>query len=372
MPPTSIGKHIVTVDYKEETELTYLRTAIAIMLIRKDLAILNVPRKAQSPLGSKLLSWVPDWSDTSKQPNPLEIQILDTSEANPDQFATQGTRFAATIGSSFSGLKIEKRVLFLHGYVIDSVERLGRTLEYEDIDFDFSDFKRNVEKISGTIGTPGSSIFTSFLEIMKTCVELGRRGFGLAESIGDIVEEWRLIALDDADNAYATGEEPLTIYKKVLAADTYPHGQEVAEKAFDSWEKKNRILRKHIKAVVENLPDDPQTMAEILPWFRAIYTMNQDPAVSEAMTSQRAALKQHEILKNASFRRMGRTEKGLLGLLPSGCKEGDQIVLLQGGSTPYIARQTKESWIFVGNCYLYGIMDGEAWDESKCREMRFA
>ncbi|KAL8741752.1 MAG: hypothetical protein Q9190_005676 [Brigantiaea leucoxantha] len=60
-------------------------------------------------------------------------------------------------------------------------------------------------------------------------------------------------------------------------------------------------------------------------------------------------------------------EDGSVGLCPTGAQEGDIVVLLYGGSVPYILRAIVEdpikssaqvSYKFVGECYVQGRMDG--------------
>ncbi|KAF7925774.1 uncharacterized protein EAE98_006999 [Botrytis deweyae] len=69
-------------------------------------------------------------------------------------------------------------------------------------------------------------------------------------------------------------------------------------------------------------------------------------------------------------RRFFRTKTGYIGVGPSGMKEGDQVCVLFGGKTPFILRRkdpeakvhnkSVEEWIFVGDAYVQGIMNGEA------------
>jgi hypothetical protein len=60
------------------------------------------------------------------------------------------------------------------------------------------------------------------------------------------------------------------------------------------------------------------------------------------------------------------TEKGYMGLVPYEAKIGDQIVVLFGGNTPFLLRESDEDvhgerrWLLVGECYVHGFMDGEA------------
>ncbi|KAH7195604.1 heterokaryon incompatibility protein-domain-containing protein [Fusarium oxysporum] len=60
-------------------------------------------------------------------------------------------------------------------------------------------------------------------------------------------------------------------------------------------------------------------------------------------------------------RRFFRTEKGYMGLGPPDIQPGDAICLLLGGCVAYaLRRSAQETWIYVGECYIHGIMDGEA------------
>ncbi|XXH05340.1 hypothetical protein Hte_011766 [Hypoxylon texense] len=56
------------------------------------------------------------------------------------------------------------------------------------------------------------------------------------------------------------------------------------------------------------------------------------------------------------------TSKGYIGLAPWNAQAGDKICLLSGGKTPFLLRESKnDNHSFVGECYVYGIMGGEAW-----------
>lgn len=57
-------------------------------------------------------------------------------------------------------------------------------------------------------------------------------------------------------------------------------------------------------------------------------------------------------------------DEGWLGLAPMDAELGDRIVLLEGGSVPYILRAQigKETeYELIGDAYVHGIMDGQAW-----------
>lgn len=57
------------------------------------------------------------------------------------------------------------------------------------------------------------------------------------------------------------------------------------------------------------------------------------------------------------------TSKGYMGLGPESAEPGDLICVLLGGSVPYMLRQIGHHYRFLGECYIHGIMDGEAMKE---------
>jgi len=56
------------------------------------------------------------------------------------------------------------------------------------------------------------------------------------------------------------------------------------------------------------------------------------------------------------------TTRGYVGLAPEDVKEGDVICILFGGKVPYALRPRDGHYLFLGECYVHGIMDGEAMD----------
>jgi hypothetical protein len=59
-------------------------------------------------------------------------------------------------------------------------------------------------------------------------------------------------------------------------------------------------------------------------------------------------------------RRLATTSKGYMGLVPYQAQEGDIIYALYGGSMLYVLRTRGEKFLLIGECYVHGLMDGEA------------
>ena len=66
------------------------------------------------------------------------------------------------------------------------------------------------------------------------------------------------------------------------------------------------------------------------------------------------------ILRHTVDRCLARTSKGFIALVPASAQISDQLYLLYGGQVVYCLRKTTDSFKFIGECYVHGVMDGEA------------
>ncbi|VUC34395.1 unnamed protein product [Clonostachys rosea] len=84
---------------------------------------------------------------------------------------------------------------------------------------------------------------------------------------------------------------------------------------------------------------------------------SQDPPQRESINEQPTWLPCHG-------KCMFTTEDGALGLCPATAMAGDMIVILYGGDVPYLLRPSEKAgtYRFIGECYLDGAMNGEAFD----------
>jgi hypothetical protein len=62
-------------------------------------------------------------------------------------------------------------------------------------------------------------------------------------------------------------------------------------------------------------------------------------------------------------RRAFRTKNGLRGIGPTSMAAGDHIVVLRGGQVPFVLRPSGSAWLFVGECFVAGIMNGETFED---------
>ena len=69
-------------------------------------------------------------------------------------------------------------------------------------------------------------------------------------------------------------------------------------------------------------------------------------------------------------RRLIRTEKGYIGLAGMMVRKGDVIVLCKGGKLPLVVRrENRDCFKLMSDCYVHGVMGGEAFREHDCEEI---
>jgi len=70
-------------------------------------------------------------------------------------------------------------------------------------------------------------------------------------------------------------------------------------------------------------------------------------------------------------RRMIRTAQGYIGLASGTARVGDLLSICKGSGVPLVLRPFENSrrWEHVGDAYVHGIMQGELFQESKCRKI---
>jgi hypothetical protein len=65
------------------------------------------------------------------------------------------------------------------------------------------------------------------------------------------------------------------------------------------------------------------------------------------------------------------TSNGRMGIGPAGTRSGHSIAVIFGGGVPYVLLEQESGWLFVGESYIHGLMDGEAvqaWQQGELME----
>lgn len=143
--------------------------------------------------------------------------------------------------------------------------------------------------------------------------------------------------------------------------EKYPVGGISAVEAF--W-------RTLIKNKDENgeVPSAEMSKTSFQPWFTAM--SGSIPEMVDALAHGRSEdgprpepLFNDLVHMSCNGSRIVRTKTGLVGTAPWAVQEGDLICVLYGGQTPFVLRGDDKcpgKFRFVGDCYVHGIMEGEA------------
>jgi hypothetical protein len=70
----------------------------------------------------------------------------------------------------------------------------------------------------------------------------------------------------------------------------------------------------------------------------------------------------------AAYRKFFVTKDGHIGLGPDCLREGDAVCVLFGGMVPFVLRPEGPHYLLVGECYCYGMMNGEVIEKLETRE----
>jgi hypothetical protein len=72
-----------------------------------------------------------------------------------------------------------------------------------------------------------------------------------------------------------------------------------------------------------------------------------------------AAIFQDSFSKACNGRSYSGKRKGCMGLGPAETREEDVVVVMLGGSVPFILREKGTRFTLVGKCYVHGAIKGE-------------
>lgn len=256
-------------------------------------------------------SWVPDWS---YEHSSLRLQVLGYRNHFMQLFSAGGTKSAKVDRIAPGRLKIQ-------GFSLDSVKKFGAWLSAGAVMF-----------------TPPPAL------VLKQIVK------------------WRQVAsLKYPSKSYIAGGTRQDAFWRSLCFDCRVNaGLPLLVRAGEF----DRVIHENWWQWVsdsEHINRDPCDCG----WLDCDF----DPGAT--LTGNMRVFHEH-ILKCVMNRRFAVSRKGYFGLFPCTTKPGDQIFIFPGGKVPLILRPVGSSdggkdepdteFKLVGDAYVHGVMDGQAWD----------
>ncbi|KAK0741857.1 heterokaryon incompatibility protein-domain-containing protein [Apiosordaria backusii] len=151
--------------------------------------------------------------------------------------------------------------------------------------------------------------------------------------------------------------DSMDIFCQTLCTGTLmPGGREETEKAFQDWLATLSTIRKLMAMKADKKASKAFKTASFLGYTKKTWQSYGDfiPYLSQVKE-----------------RRLGGTAKEYLCLFPRNTEPDDQVYILSGGRVPVVLRPRRDGTVeFIGEAYVHGIMDGEAFKPEDCTDVR--
>lgn len=310
-------------NYNNEIEPVFTETAAEIINKSDNLDILSVPRtKAWDP-ERDLPSWVPDWSDVG----------LGTSFSFKGQSGQYALGFdAARTASVPRHAIVNGKLLHVSGHKFQRITKIGDVMNPYSED----------------------SLSSSRL-----------RPISLMARMLTMWWKWEEVIYYRSGRDYPTGGSIKEAYARTLVLDQFTSGFEFEDisKLLESrkflmgdWARIQMVGRRTIGAL--------EWTENVLPFFMQVHLKTKKPG--EKFQLDTIALDQ---FTRMLFRSMFLTEGGYIGVAPPQAREGDTVFFVKGSRVPLILRPRGDRWELIGDAYVHGVMQGEAFKEEECGEL---
>jgi hypothetical protein len=199
---------------------------------------------------------------------------------------------------------------------------------------------------------------------IETDMDIGTINFSW-ERMWELLRSIRNLALD-LKTQYPTGEDWHKVFAQVLTPGSR-YFWRAEKKSFGTLDYRFLFTRAFV-LTIESLADRGEDFQSLQDeWWDEVQQMAQlvqGYSYDEAFPQ--------DIERSVTGRRLFRTEKGLIGLGPRTLRPGDLVCIFFGSAVAYVLRPVGEHFLFLGECYVHGIMNGEALEEVPKRTRTFS
>jgi len=281
-------------------------------------------------------SWVPDWSDRHLSlprlvPQPRRAPVLDPAVA-------AASSFAAVIQLH----PLNPNILKVRGIIFGVIDELG----------DIHPSPR-VVRTQGTC-TPVQISMPVNINNCNPLLPDGQEQRADHEDISvvaDCITELYRLLHKGKTLSYPTGEDSETVVWRTLICN---HARRSGAKAPGTYEDLYRSLLCVIKAHDFTRQMPPRYHLESLSFEDVL---SQDPV--QSYSNARVIISQAFPL--CCSKRRGRTEDGYVGQFCLNVQVGDFVYIPLGSAVPFVIRPgSSKTYRLIGECYVHGIMNGEA------------
>jgi hypothetical protein len=318
----------IRISYRNSVSAVYRDTALNILQRDQTLDLLSRPPLQEISSLEDLPSWIPDWGISPNSSlayswghGPLSLA---SAEIKTDDRKRQ---FSAALNSKYL-LKTHEGKLIIEGYQFDQVVEVGPVFQGVQLPY-------TVQSFMGI-----------FREWIRTVLAFLRAR--------NVILRWQSMAQIRSKIRYITEETRREAFWQTISAGECNHSARV-QAELRVWDNITRLA-----IFVRQMHIDPLGLPYCVVVFLWHLLSNKELFVFEIQG------------RYTLNRRMIRTARGYLGLASCLTNVGDDVALCKGSSVPLVLRRTEdtaETFRLVGDSYVHGIMNGETFDEGKCRQL---
>jgi len=328
----------IQADYRATAEDIFRHATGRLLENSKNLDALGLCYPYKTRTVYELPSWVPDWGSTAFLAHPM----MEDSKRNP-RSTHASKHHSAQVSWDGGG-----NTLIIDGHSQGTIAHLSRARPEIDSDEMWRDEDFPMDD--------DSSLRQLLSEIIAM---LGVAWENFARMIGALVIylEWEeFVVKQNPTNPGLGAGDPLLIYCLTLCTGTLaPGGLSETHQMFKTWIEKFAPIRK-LRGWKFDEGKGTYRLLSLIGYIKSTWS---DYGEFVDYTT------------HTEDRRLGTTSNGYLALLPKLTEVGDDLVILKGGRFPVVLRPRDDGIMqFIGEAYVQGIMDGEAFREQDCVKLR--
>ncbi|KAK5653025.1 hypothetical protein OQA88_9311 [Cercophora sp. LCS_1] len=346
--------HGIVADYHSSARDVYLDTAVRLIQYTNNLDVLNVAGRKDDGVPN-LPSWVPDWS-TSDLVSPLTYKTLDGTYLY--NFHAAGTICDGTCPATFNGNQLR-----LSGFCFDKVIKVG----------DVADLLLRNEGSELSIMAIAPQTVALLLSWFRTSGALEHGEEKYPDGQSNVEAFIRTIFLNDVPDDIIFAEFPgfRRVFRAPFQALKQRWSGENDMPSFYGILASCILLRLLGCGGLQRFARALRKVDDGFPLTFTAYMQYQpiDAQKERQDIDPDAGYRTFFVRLRSLYRRLFVTERGYMGLGPREMQVGDSAFLVHGSRTPLVFRPRDFGhWELVGDCYVHGIMQGEAFVESKCEQ----
>jgi len=327
------GKEIpLQPNYSLTPQEVYASVTACALRMQNTLNVLSFPRfrdRAKSSI-TNLPSWAVDWTE------PDDIGTPDDPCWNMTEFEAFD---AADTRSVPKHCIVDGPTLELSGVILDEVSEVGELLESMLV----------LDRPRPELVSDAKSIYESQMEFVK--------------SMCSVQCSWQVVSHCRVGKEYVNGEDSYDAFLRTILLDRLPLRTSI------------RTIRSfgHLMNLLHRCFRVFYYLHSILRWCFLWRPVSYVGRGLFSVLGEKIIRDEYGYLlgmwQTSVGRRLIRTRKGYVGMAGALTQKGDHIALVKGGRIPLILRRIGEKWIFIGDSYVHGIMQGEAFYEDRCEKI---